>query len=42
MNQELKDAAYNPQKLEPKWQQYWDKNKAFKVLDDDRSRSFTH
>lgn len=25
--------SYNPQSIEPKWQQYWDTNKTFKVLD---------
>ena len=43
MNQEHQDSrftAYEPQKLEPKWQQFWEKNKTFKVLDDDSKPKF--
>lgn len=32
--------SYNPQQIEPKWQQYWDTNKTFKVLDDDSKPKF--
>lgn len=38
MTQEQKEApkeaqGYNPLAIEPKWQQYWDRNKTFKVLE---------
>ena len=32
--------SYNPQVIEPKWQQYWDTNKTFKVEDDDSKPKF--
>lgn len=37
MAQEAKEReaqGYSPQKIEPKWQKYWDENKTFKVLND--------
>ncbi|WNQ13415.1 leucine--tRNA ligase [Paenibacillus aurantius] len=32
--------GYNPQKLEPKWQKYWDEHKTFKVLEDSDKPKF--
>ncbi|CAG7634841.1 leucine--tRNA ligase [Paenibacillus allorhizosphaerae] len=32
--------GYNPLVIEPKWQQYWDEHKTFKVLDDDSKPKF--
>lgn len=32
--------GYNPLATEPKWQQYWDNNKTFKVLDDESKPKF--
>ncbi|MDQ1912874.1 leucine--tRNA ligase [Paenibacillus sp. GD4] len=41
MTQETKEQqGYNPLVIEPKWQQYWDANKTFKVLDDDSKPKF--
>ncbi|WP_284638649.1 leucine--tRNA ligase [Paenibacillus silviterrae] len=41
MTQEAKEQqGYNPLVIEPKWQQYWDANKTFKVLDDDSKPKF--
>jgi len=33
-------TGYNPRVIEPKWQQYWETNKTFKVLDDDSKPKF--
>ncbi|MEI7027439.1 leucine--tRNA ligase [Paenibacillus sp. y28] len=33
MAKETTAHGYNPQAIEPKWQQYWDQNKTFKVLE---------
>lgn len=30
--------AYHPQRIEPKWQAYWEKNRTFRATDLDRSR----
>lgn len=32
--------AYNHQQVEQKWQQYWEKNKTFKTLDDESKEKF--
>jgi len=32
--------GYNPRLIEPKWQQYWEKNKTFKVSDDSDKPKF--
>lgn len=41
MTQEVKELqGYNPQVIEPKWQAVWEKNKTFKVLDDDSKPKF--
>ncbi|WP_159886494.1 leucine--tRNA ligase [Paenibacillus puerhi] len=41
MAHETRDnQGYNPQAIEPKWQQYWDRNKTFKVLEDDSKPKF--
>ncbi|SDC68721.1 leucyl-tRNA synthetase [Paenibacillus sp. UNCCL117] len=41
MAQDNRDnQGYNPQAIEPKWQQYWDSNKTFKVLEDDSKPKF--
>lgn len=37
-NKELQ--GYNPLSIEPKWQQYWDRNKTFKVLDSSSKPKF--
>ncbi len=34
MNQEPISHGYNPLKIEPKWQQYWDQHKTFKTGED--------
>lgn len=34
MTQDIKNSGYQPLVIEPKWQQYWDETKAFKVLED--------
>ena len=34
-----KGAAYDPSKIEPKWQNYWLENKTFKAIDGDESCS---
>jgi leucyl-tRNA synthetase len=34
MTQDIKNGGYQPLVIEPKWQQYWDETKAFKVLED--------
>jgi leucyl-tRNA synthetase len=31
---------YNPQKIERKWQKYWDKNKTFEVKEDPKKQKF--
>ena len=31
--------AYHPQRIEPKWQAYWEQNRTFRALDLDRSRT---
>jgi len=38
--QPISSAGYNPRIIEPKWQQYWETNKTFKVLDDDSKPKF--
>ncbi|PYI51881.1 leucine--tRNA ligase [Paenibacillus flagellatus] len=45
MTQEQRETGkepqgYNPLAIEPKWQQYWDRNKTFKVLDDSSKPKF--
>ncbi|MFB6363000.1 leucine--tRNA ligase [Paenibacillus elgii] len=41
MAQETREQqGYNPLAIEPKWQQYWEKNKTFKVLDDENKPKF--
>lgn len=41
MTQETREnQGYNPSVIEPKWQQVWDKEKTFKVLDDDSKPKF--
>lgn len=45
MTQENKEAqregqGYNPLAIEPKWQQYWDRNKTFKVLENSAKPKF--
>ncbi|TNJ67933.1 leucine--tRNA ligase [Paenibacillus hemerocallicola] len=45
MTQEHKEAqregqGYNPLAIEPKWQQYWDRNKTFKVLENSAKPKF--
>ncbi|AEI42707.1 LeuS [Paenibacillus mucilaginosus KNP414] len=41
MSQETREnQGYNPLAIEPKWQQYWDQNKTFKVLDDESKPKF--
>ncbi|GMX62391.1 leucine--tRNA ligase [Paenibacillus elgii] len=41
MAQETREQqGYNPLAIEPKWQQYWEKNKTFKVLDDESKPKF--
>ncbi len=46
MTEEIKDVkeqqgqGYRPQSIEPKWQQYWDAHKTFKVLDDSNKPKF--
>ena len=30
--------AYHPQRIEPKWQAYWDRHKTFRAVDNDRDR----
>ncbi|KZE75647.1 leucine--tRNA ligase [Paenibacillus elgii] len=41
MAQEAREQqGYNPLAIEPKWQQYWEKNKTFKVLDDESKPKF--
>ncbi|MGA2702678.1 MAG: leucine--tRNA ligase [Isosphaeraceae bacterium] len=30
--------AYHPQRIEPKWQAYWDQNRTFRAIDFDRNR----
>jgi len=37
---QTRGAGYHPRVIEPKWQQYWDLNKSFKVLDDDTKPKF--
>jgi len=38
--QEERTFGYNPLKIEPKWQKYWENNKTFKVLNDDNKPKF--
>jgi leucyl-tRNA synthetase len=38
MSQDSKNSGYQPLVIEPKWQQYWDETKAFKVLEDDEEK----
>ncbi len=41
MTQETREnQGYNPLVIEPKWQQVWDKEKTFKVLEDDEKPKF--
>lgn len=41
MAQETREQqGYNPLAIEPKWQQYWEKNKTFKVLNDESKPKF--
>jgi leucyl-tRNA synthetase len=41
MSQEVKEQqGYNPLVIEPKWQQFWDEKKTFKVLDDESKPKF--
>ncbi len=41
MAQETREQqGYNPLAIEPKWQQYWEKNKTFKVQDDESKPKF--
>ncbi len=40
MSQEVNQHGYQPQKLEPKWQQYWDQHQSFKVLEDPNKPKF--
>ncbi|MDF2720453.1 MAG: leucyl-tRNA synthetase [Paenibacillus sp.] len=44
MTQEQKEIqaaqGYNPLAIEPKWQQYWERNKSFKVLDNSSKPKF--
>ncbi len=35
-----KDASYNPAEIESKWQEQWDKNKAFKADEDSTKEKF--
>lgn len=35
-----RQLGYQPQTIEPKWQQYWDQHKTFKVLNDDAKPKF--
>jgi leucyl-tRNA synthetase len=35
-----RQQGYQPQTIEPKWQQYWDQHKTFKVLNDDAKPKF--
>ena len=34
MSQDQQQSGYNPQAIEPKWQQYWDANKTFQTKED--------
>jgi leucyl-tRNA synthetase len=34
------DAKYDPKKIEPKWQKYWDSNKLFKVREDRTKKKY--
>lgn len=38
MAQDNKNSGYQPLVIEPKWQQYWDETKAFKVLEEDEEK----
>lgn len=38
MNQKANE--YNPLEIEPKWQQYWDQNKTFQLMDDPKKPKF--
>jgi len=38
MSQDIKNSGYQPLVIEPKWQQYWDETKAFKVLENDEEK----
>ncbi|MDF2926795.1 MAG: leucyl-tRNA synthetase [Paenibacillaceae bacterium] len=40
MAEEVKEEGYNPLKVEPKWQAYWDGHKTFKVLEDSDKPKF--
>lgn len=40
MSQEQQFHGYNPLVVEPKWQQYWDKNKTFQTIEDAEKPKF--
>lgn len=40
MAQSKEHQGYNPQQLEKKWQSYWEGNKTFKVMQDDKKPKF--
>lgn len=40
MAEEMKSQGYNPQSIEPKWQQYWDQHKTFRTTDDESKPKF--
>lgn len=40
MTKDTKTNSYVPQQIEPKWQQYWDEHKSFKVLENDSLPKF--
>ena len=40
MAQDVKEYGYNPLIVEPKWQQYWDANKTFQVLENSGKPKF--
>jgi len=40
MSQEQARHGYNPLKIEPKWQQFWDQNKTFKTGEDEQKPKF--
>lgn len=40
MSQEPQRHGYNPQAIEPKWQQIWDENKTFQTKEDSDKPKF--
>ncbi|MBH5318170.1 leucine--tRNA ligase [Paenibacillus sp. GSMTC-2017] len=40
MSQEQQRHGYNPQAIEPKWQQFWDENKTFQTKEDSTKPKF--